>query len=101
MIVCYIPERFAKPVLRVEPAAEVFEGLQLVLTCIIKMARPLAQLRYLFYRDSIALEVVPSDGSVFNISAATAIISGNYACETIETIYGLRKRSDYIHISVK
>ncbi|XP_048379850.1 platelet endothelial cell adhesion molecule-like isoform X4 [Stegostoma tigrinum] len=96
-----VQERFAKPVLTVEPAAEVVEGLRLVLTCIVKMARPSAQLRYLFYRDSIALEVVPSDGSVFNINAATANISGNYACETIETIYGLRKRSDYTHISVK
>ncbi|XP_048450404.1 platelet endothelial cell adhesion molecule-like, partial [Rhincodon typus] len=93
--------RFAEPVLRVEPAAEVFEGVQVTLMCIAQTARPSIRLRYTFYRDGSALESAPDDGGVYTINAAAANVSGNYACEAIETTYGRRKRSDNVHLSVK
>ncbi|XP_059498292.1 high affinity immunoglobulin gamma Fc receptor I-like [Stegostoma tigrinum] len=96
-----VRERFAKPVLRVELAAEVFEGLRVTLTCIAQAARRSIRLHYTFYRDGSALETAPDAGGVYTINAAAANVSGNYACEAIDTNYGLRKRSDNIHLSVK
>ncbi|XP_043539695.1 platelet endothelial cell adhesion molecule-like isoform X8 [Chiloscyllium plagiosum] len=96
-----VSERFAKPVLSVGPTAEVFEGFPITLTCIVRAARPSVQLHYSFYRDNAALEAVHHHGAVYTINAATANLSGNYACEVIETVYSLRKRSNSIHISVK
>ncbi|XP_043539689.1 platelet endothelial cell adhesion molecule-like isoform X3 [Chiloscyllium plagiosum] len=97
----HVQERFAKPVLSVGPTAEVFEGFPITLTCIVRAARPSVQLHYSFYRDNAALEAVHHHGAVYTINAATANLSGNYACEVIETVYSLRKRSNSIHISVK
>ncbi|XP_043539698.1 platelet endothelial cell adhesion molecule-like isoform X2 [Chiloscyllium plagiosum] len=96
-----VQERFAKPVLRVGPAAEVFEGLRLMLTCTVQMARPSVQFHYSFHRDSDALKTVPDHSSVYTINATAANDSGNYSCEAIEAVYSLRKRSDNIHISIK
>ncbi|XP_060712956.1 Fc receptor-like A [Hemiscyllium ocellatum] len=96
-----VRERFAKPVLRVEPTAEVFEGLPVTLTCTVRAARPSVHLHYSFYRDSAALEAVPGHGSMYTINAAAANVAGNYACEAINTVYSLRKRSNSIHISIK
>ncbi|XP_048449630.1 Fc receptor-like protein 5, partial [Rhincodon typus] len=97
----WVQERFAEPVLSVEPAAQVFEGLQVTLMCIAQTARPSIRLRYTFYRDGSALEAVLDDGGVYTINAAAADVSGIYACEAIETNYGLRKRSDNTHLSIK
>ncbi|XP_072422740.1 Fc receptor-like protein 2 [Chiloscyllium punctatum] len=94
-------ERFAKPVLSVEPAPEVFEGLPVTLTCTVPVAQPFDLLHYSFYRDSAALEAVPGHGSVYTINAAAVNISGNYTCEAVNTVYNLRKRSSSIHISIK
>ncbi|XP_048477059.1 platelet endothelial cell adhesion molecule-like [Rhincodon typus] len=96
-----VQERFAKPVLRVEPATEVYEGLQVTLMCIAQTGRPSIRLHYTFYRDGSTLETAPDDRIVYTINAAAANVSGNYACEAIETNYGLRKRSDNVHLSVK
>ncbi|XP_059498058.1 Fc receptor-like protein 3 isoform X1 [Stegostoma tigrinum] len=96
-----VQERFAKPVLRVEPAAEVFEGLRVTLTCIARRARRSIWLHYTFYRDGSALETAPDAGGVYTINAAAANVSGNYACEAIETNSDLRKRSDNVHLSVR
>ncbi|XP_060712974.1 platelet endothelial cell adhesion molecule-like [Hemiscyllium ocellatum] len=95
-----VKQRFAKPVLRVEPA-EVFEGLEFTLTCTVLAAWPSVQLHYSFYRDSVALQTAPDHGSVYTINSAAANLSGNYTCEAINTVYGLMKRSNSIHISVK
>ncbi|XP_072422997.1 Fc receptor-like protein 5 isoform X2 [Chiloscyllium punctatum] len=95
-----VKQRFAKPVLRVEPA-EVFEGLQFTLTCTVPAALPSVRLHYSFYRDSAALQTAPDRGSVYTINSAAANVSGNYACEAIDTVYRLMKRSNSIHISVK
>ncbi|GCC20458.1 hypothetical protein chiPu_0019018 [Chiloscyllium punctatum] len=95
-----VKQRFAKPVLRVEPA-EVFEGLQFTLTCTVLAALPSVRLHYSFYRDSAALQTAPDRGSVYTINSAAANVSGNYACEAIDTVYRLMKRSNSIHISVK
>ncbi|XP_059498328.1 Fc receptor-like protein 5 [Stegostoma tigrinum] len=96
-----VSERFAKPVLRVEPAAEVFEGLRVTLTCIARRARRSIRLHYTFYRDGSALETAPDAGGVYTINAAAANVSGNYACEAIEMNSGPRKRSDNVHLYVK
>ncbi|XP_043539735.1 high affinity immunoglobulin gamma Fc receptor I-like isoform X6 [Chiloscyllium plagiosum] len=96
-----VSERFAKPVLMVEPAAEVFEGLHLTLTCTVQAARPSIRLHYLFYRGSDVLEAPPDHGNVYTINAAATDVSGNYSCEAIEMFFSLRKRSEGIHISVK
>ncbi|GCC21053.1 hypothetical protein chiPu_0019520 [Chiloscyllium punctatum] len=96
-----VRERFAKPVLRVEPAPEVFEGLLVTLTCTVPVAQPSVHLHYSFYRDGAAREAVPGHDSMYTINAATVNVSGNYACEAIETVHSLRKRSDSIHISIK
>ncbi|XP_043539719.1 platelet endothelial cell adhesion molecule-like isoform X2 [Chiloscyllium plagiosum] len=95
-----VSERFAKPLLMVEPAAEVFEGLWLTLTCTAQAARPFIRLHYTFYRDS-ALEAGPDHGSIYTINAVAANVSGSYACEAIDTVYSLRKKSDSILISIK
>ncbi|XP_043539727.1 Fc receptor-like protein 6 isoform X2 [Chiloscyllium plagiosum] len=96
-----VQERFAQPVLRVEPASEVFEGLPVTLTCTVPVAQPFVLLHYSFYRDSVALEAVPGLGSIYTINAAAVNISGNYTCEAINTVYSLRKRSSSIQISIK
>ncbi|XP_043539665.1 Fc receptor-like protein 3 [Chiloscyllium plagiosum] len=96
-----VRERFAKPLLRVEPAPEVFEGLPVTLTCTVREARTSVHFHYSFYRDSAGLEAVPGHDFMYTINAATVNVSGNYACEAIETVHSLRKRSDSIYISIK
>ncbi|GCC20209.1 hypothetical protein chiPu_0018807 [Chiloscyllium punctatum] len=96
-----VQERFAKPVLRVELAPEVFEGLSVTLICTVPVAKPFVQLHYSFYKDSAALEAVPGQDSVYTINAAAAKVYGNYACEAINTVYSLRKTRISIHISIK
>eukprot|EP00061_Rhincodon_typus_P005051 g24056.t1 len=73
---------------------------EVTLRCIDQTARPSIRLRYTFYRDGSPLETAPDDGGVYTINAAAVNFSGNYTCEAIETNYGLRKRSDNVHLSV-
>ncbi|XP_041038322.1 Fc receptor-like protein 2 [Carcharodon carcharias] len=94
-----VRELFSEPVLTIDPAAAMYEGQSMTLTCSVRTIQPGALLRYTFYKDEVVL--LESDDRFRRVEAASLSDSGNYQCEASDVRCGVKRRSGGVPLTVR
>ncbi|XP_058874536.1 titin-like [Acipenser ruthenus] len=95
-----VKELFTSPALTVKPRASVWEGETVTLQCGAQIYKQGTQLQYRYIKDNGDLSGARSRDP-YSIPAAELRDTGSYQCEVQAAGTGLKKRSDYVWLSVK
>ncbi|XP_067878416.1 Fc receptor-like protein 5 [Heterodontus francisci] len=95
-----VKQAFSKPTLRAEPEAQIFEGQQLKLICLVDIFQSKSSLRYVFSKNGHALNGAV-DQNNYILETAGLDDSGNYTCEATIFKSEVKKLSNQVFLSVR
>ncbi|XP_041087892.1 Fc receptor-like protein 3 [Polyodon spathula] len=95
-----VREPFSTPTLTMIPRASVWEGEDVSLQCGTQIYKQGTQLQYRYSKDNEDLRGAGSQGQ-YSIPVAGLTDTGSYQCEVEAAGTGVKRRSDYVSLTVK